>query len=243
MSERSVVPVSDYSVVKMDPTVLREIIQENIGADALSEFDLDRVKVPAGGGVTWEVPSLEGTENVKELTGVVVHWKQPRAYWSVGFDESGGGTPPDCASDDGFWGIGDPGGECDKCPLAQFGSDSKGRGQACKQMRLLFMVRPTDLLPLVVACPPTSIRPVKRYFLRLASQAIPFYGVVTKVTLERTKNQDGIQYAQVVPQMVQRLDDGDMAKMKAYAESLRPAMERVTITHDDFAVGDADTGA
>src|SRR5690606_10620160 len=187
---------------------------------------------------------LEGSENVKAIEGVVVLWKSPRAYWKEDLESTGGGTPPDCASDDGLFGIGDPGGECAKCPFARFGSDSKsGRGQACKQFRLLFMVRPTDLLPLVVACPPTSIRPVKRYFLRLASQAVPFYGVITRLELTKTKNKDGISYSEVVPSVAKVLSKEERAKMKAYSEQLRPALERVQFNPAEYTAVDVQEAA
>jgi hypothetical protein len=39
---------------------------------------------------------------------------------------TGGNSPPDCGSFDGETGIGDPGGECKRCPLNQFGSDENG---------------------------------------------------------------------------------------------------------------------
>lgn len=236
--EIQLVKAEEYAVTAMNPQELQAVIRENVGGGGITEFDLDRVHVPAGGATTWTIPSLEGEEESKEITGVIVYWREPRAYWAQSFDETGGGTPPDCYSPDGVHGYGSPGGLCAKCPFAQFGSAEKGRGQACKQMRLLFVLRKGSMLPLVVVAPPTSIKPLKTYFLRLAAQGRPYWSVVTRLTLQRTKNQDGIPYAQIVPQLAGVLDEQATAWMKQYSEALRPVLESVQIVQDDIGGGE-----
>jgi hypothetical protein len=59
-------------------------------------------------------------------------------------------------------------------------------------MRLLFMIQEGDVLPFVVALPPTSVKPAHQYFVRLASRAVPYFGVMTEVTLEQTKSNGGL---------------------------------------------------
>ena len=121
--------------------------------------------------------------------------------------------------------------------MAQFGSATKdgkpARGQACKATRLLFMVRPGDLIPIAVVAPPSSLKGVKTYFLRMASQSIPFYGVVTALSLEKDKNKDGISYSKIVPRLVARLDDAAKASMLAYSETIKPLVSRVTVQAAD----------
>jgi hypothetical protein len=197
----------------------------------LTQFDLDRISIPAGGGLSWNVPSLDGEESVKALEGIIVHWKEPRAYWSSSFEDSGGGTPPDCTSDDSVTGTGmfghdsehNPTGECGTCPMSQYGSKDGG-GQACKQMRVLFTVQPDSLLPQAIVLPPTSIKPMKKYFLRLASRSIPFYGVITRLELERATSGSGIKYSVVKPSLVETLDPEMAASVKEYGDSLRTAL-------------------
>ena len=213
---------------------LRDIIEANVG-DNLSQFDLDRIMMPAGGGLAWTVPSLTGDEeSVKALEGIIVHWKEPRAYWRSSFEESGAGTPPDCTSDDsvigrGMFGPGsehNPSGECAECPMSQYGSKpGDSNGQACKQMRVLFMVQPESLLPQAVMLPPTSIKPMKRYFLRLASRAMPFYGVVTRLELERATSQGGIKYSVVKPSVVSQLDPEAASRIRHYGDGLKSVLD------------------
>src|SRR4051794_22747688 len=122
-----------YVALAEDPGEIQAIIQENLGGQEIGEFDLPRVKVPAGGGRTWEIPSLGGFDSEPILSGIVVHFKLTRAY---GPTRDTSNSPPACRSENGIVGIGDPGGHCKTCPLAQFGTaiDDQGNpapGQAC----------------------------------------------------------------------------------------------------------------
>lgn len=229
----ALVPVTNYALMKTDFEAVKEAIRENLGGATINPFDLDRVKVPAAGGTTWEVPTLDGIEEVKTLTGVLIFFSDPKAYWRVPFDESGGGSPPDCTSEDGLYGNGDPGGECAKCPLNQFGSGAKGKGKACTDMRLLFMIRENNLLPLVISAPVMSIKPMKQYNLRLASNGVAYYGVQTSLSLEKAKNADNITYSKIVPAMAGRLTPEQAAFFKQYQEAIKPALQKVTIIQGD----------
>lgn len=223
-----------FVVANMEVSDLQEIIGENLGGEILSPSDLDRVKVPAGGSTSWTLPTLEGEEDVREFEGVIIHWSQPRVWWESEF--TGENTPPDCSSEDGKIGIGNPGGRCDTCPLSQWGSDPKGgKGQACKQLRMLFILRKEGILPLVLSAPPTSIQPIRKYFLRLASAGESYMNVVTKFSLERTKNDGGIQYSRMVPSLARKLTDDEKTKIRAYATSIKPALESVQIQPEDYA--------
>ncbi len=227
------VPLEEYAVMQMDPADLEEILSENLGSDDLTEFDLDRVKIPSGGATQWRVPTLEGEVETKTLDGVIIYWKNARAYWSTKFGE--GDNVPDCTSTNGEYGVGDPGGDCKYCPLAQFGS-APGGGQECTQMRMLFIVRPDSLMPVVVVLPPTSIKPARQYFLRLAGAQKPYWAVVTRLTLERTKNKDGIEFSVAHPQLLKSLDGETAEHFRRLAQSMRPAFQQVAATDDDIEV-------
>lgn len=245
-----------YAIMDVEPTEIGLVLAENTGGDRISPFDLDRVKVPSGGGTTWSVPSLEGEEDTKAIEGVIVFQRTVRSFWSQRMEESGGGTPPDCSSQDGVIGIGNPrfgeiehpdlrrgeamytaeGEEirtgrfdCATCPLAAFGSSFNRRSQACKSSRLLFILREHSIIPLLVAVPPSSLRPIKQYMLRLAGAGVPFYGVVTRLELLKTKNADNIVYGEIVPHVAQRLTPEDTQRMRAVSRSLAPVLSSVTI--------------
>ena len=221
-----------YAVAKLAPSELDQLVRENVGSD-LTQFDFDRLKVPAGGTTTWEVPTLTGLEETKEFFGVVALWTSPRAYWNIAFDESGGGTPPDCSSMDGVIGEGSPGGPCVDCALSKFGTADKGKGQACKQMRLLFMLKPGGIMPTVIVAPPTSLKAIRSYLLRLADAQKPFQSVITRLTLEQDKNADGIKYAKIIPTMVGELTPVEADRVREYGNMIRPAVEAFAVARED----------
>lgn len=221
--------LGDYAIATLDGGDLAEVIRENVGG-GIGRFDLDRVKIPAGGGTTWEVPTLEGAEPFKELAGVVVQFADQRAYWKEPF--GGGANPPDCSSTDCVKGVGDPGVECDRCPFSQFGTATRqdggeGRGQACRLVRVLYMVLPHSILPVVVAVPPSSLKPVRQYFLRLASQGIPYHGVVTKLRLAQDRSGDGITFSKVEPSFGGRLSPEDKARIAPLKAMLQSQVKTV----------------
>ena len=232
MKKETAIEVADtgYLVLQKDSNIV-EIVEENLGSEGVSSYDLDRVKIPAGGATAFEVPTLEGEESIKEIEGIIIFWKTARAYWPEKFN--GENNPPQCSSVDGEVGQGTPGGYCSKCPLAQFGSADNGKGQACKQMRQLFIVRENDILPLVLTLPPTSIKPAKQYFMRLASKGIKYTHAVTRITLEKAKSGEGITYSKAAFALVKQLEPAVCTKIDAFVESIRPMLETVAVENGE----------
>lgn len=220
-----------FPALLTDAGELREALQENLGGAGISPFDLDRVSIPAGGSQTWVLQTLEGEQETKELLGIIIYVQNARAYWPGEF--GGGNTPPQCVSDDAVTGVGNPGGACATCPYAQFGSDARGRGQACKMVQRMFLLQPGGNLPIVVNLPPGSLKGAKKYLLRLVSNGQKASGVVTKITLEKDRNQDGIVFAKAQFAMVGKLEPEMAMRAKAYGMEMGKAFRGVSA--QDFA--------
>lgn len=146
----------------------------NMNAAMAEELDglegsFDRVKIPAGGTIMFELPGDEADEpeTVKEFSAVILHHHPVLQYYKEKY--TGGSNPPDCGSLDGVTGEGDPGGVCAKCPLAQFGSGENG-GKACKNRRRLFLLREGEIFPLLLSLPTGSLKEYSRYIKRLLSR-------------------------------------------------------------------------
>ena len=226
---------NDYKALSVPAEQLTKFLIENIGAQGLRPQDLDKIKVPAGGGSSWEVPTLKGPEPVKVLEGIILHFKDVRAYWK---SKDTNNAPPDCSSPDSLIGIGAPGGPCHKCPLAQFGSalDQKGqaaKGQACKQMRLLLFLRQETMLPMLVSLPPTSIQHAKKYFLRLVSNGYPFYGVTTQLRLEQAKSGQGKPYSVATLDMGRALEPAELQKVQLIGQAMRDLFAMTSVQDAD----------
>lgn len=231
---------SPYALLRMEPEDARDLLREALGGDSLAFKDLDRIKVPSGGGVTWEVPSLEGEIATKELTGVVIHRATRRSYWPYSMEDrpEGDDGRPTCASVDGELGIGDPGGSCAECPYNEFGSDIKGGpGKACKETRQVFLLTENDLLPLAVTIPPASLATAKAYFLRLLRNQQSPNEVVTTLTLSKQKSQGNIGYSRVEFSRSGVLSPAAKQRVREYAAIVAPAMEAAAVVKQDEVDG------
>jgi hypothetical protein len=240
--------VEQFSIMTIDPTELREIIRENVG-DQLSRLDLPTVRVPTAGGTSWTVPDVAGEATEKTLRGIAIYQTVARGYWAESFDNSGGGTPPSCYSNDGRTGVGRPGGECKKCPLNQWGSDPRGgNGKAFREMRLIFMLRENTVLPMVVVMPPTSIKQAREYFTGLAMRPLHYFGVMTEIGLSQERNKTGIKYSKATFKMVEEFKPEQVARLKAYREALLPTVaelreQGVEVSWDRWTPGEAETSS
>lgn len=158
-------------------------------------ISFDRVSVPAAGGLAFELPGeLPGeTDMAKEFTGVILFHHPLFTYYRDSF--TGGNNPPDCGSYDGVYGVGDPGGRCDKCPLNQFGSDPNG-GKACKNKRRVYILREGELIPILLTLPVGSMKEFAVYIKRLLTKGKKSSGVVTRFSLKKATNAGGIAYSQ-----------------------------------------------
>ena len=166
------------TLAKEEAVAVQEAFAINIASGAVSEFDLPRIKIMSGAAL-WLIPKLEGDETAPSIEGVIVYARDTRAYYAA---KNAGSVPPDCSSPDAITGASRPGinlgGECAKCPMAQYGSavdgdGQAGEGQACKQMKQLFMLRGESMFPEVASLPPTSLKNARQFFLKLASQGAP----------------------------------------------------------------------
>lgn len=214
---------SEYAVMTMEKGEIVSMLRDNVGAEKLTANDLSRVTVPSQGVTTWTIPTVEGDKQEKYIEGIIVLTQSVRAYWKESFDESGGGSPPDCVARDGLTGVGDPGGDCLKCELSQWQSDKKKRGKACAEARLIYLMTKNQILPMVIKVPATSLANARKYLFGLTSARQAVHSVYTRLALEPDKNLDGIKFSKITFEKI-----GDVEKpqiTKAYADDLKPFLD------------------
>jgi len=222
------VKASDFVLVAQHERI-SDVLGANIGGK-LEYRDLDRLRVPAGGGITWTLETPSGPQAISDLVGVIVGYQDCRAYWPDPFN--GSRTPAQCVSFDGVTGNGQPGGTCARCPLAQWGSSVSGIGQACKATRRVLLVRPAEVLPVVVTLPPTSIADCRQYLRRLTSIIKPYWSVVSRATLRPEKSSTGITYSRVHWDMVGELDERATKIFASMAQQCRRLLSTVAPDED-----------
>ena len=180
----------------------QEAFAMNVASGNVSALDLPRIKVMSGAPL-WLIPGLESDETAPKIEGVIVFARDTRVYYSK---KDAGNVPPDCSSTDCITGSGKPGGECAHCSLKDWDSaPDGGGGQACKQVKQLFLMRGDSMLPEVVSLPPTSVRAASKFFLALASKGVPYTGAIVSIELEKAQNAAGNPYGRAKFTLVRRL--------------------------------------
>jgi hypothetical protein len=208
-----------------------DIISENLKHQQLSYQLFDILKSPSGGATAFTVPGLSGDEIEKELTGIVLDYSTPRAYWET--PDPIEGTPPVCYSRDSM--VSSDGKPCSRCVYNDYGSkNGDSQAKACKESVLIILLRPGCILPTVVRVPVSSKAIFLRYVTRLVGRMVPLSGVVTKITLEKATNKTGQPYSLYSFEAVNTLTDEEVAGAKAYAARFMEIMNGADGTEPDI---------
>jgi len=211
------------TVSEEEARAVKEAFATNIASGSITEFDLPRIK-PVNGEALWKIPTLEGHQTAPMIEGVIVFARDTRAYYPGKEIKN---QPPDCSSLDGITGVAKAGvklgGECKKCPMAQWDSAQDSGAQACKQSKQLFMLRGNSMFLEVVSLPPTSLKAVRQFFLKLVTQGVQYHQCIVRIDLVEAKNAQQQTYGKADMKFVRRLSADEAARaadFRALAESI-----------------------
>lgn len=191
-------------------------------------MNFQRVKIPGGGTVQFELPSddPENPDYAKSLVGIVLYNHSACAYWAEG-DEYDENAVPLCSSIDGKQGIGTPGGVCASCALNRYGTAPNGRsGKACKNMRIIYLLRSGECMPLQLNLPPTSLKPWRDFLNQsflLRQRAT--YGSIIQIGLKKMNN--GNDYSVATFRRLHDFTGEDLALVRDFANSFKEQIKRM----------------
>lgn len=232
MAKNEVAVVNEkFELVTLEGEIAEAIAEE---MDGLGTVPFDRVKIPSGGGLAFEVPGEDedNPESATELVGVILYHHPVNAYWKEKF--AGGNEQPDCSSYDGKVGVDKETGECKdcaSCPYNQFGSD--GNGKACKNVHRIYMLREGNPVPLILSLPPTSLKFMRDYISkRILLKGMRCYHAVTKITLKKEKNAAGIAYSRAAFTFVGKLTPEQIAAAEAMKNTIKQTDRNVDVAAD-----------
>ena len=204
-----------------------DIIGENLKNQPLSLNMLDVVKSPTGGSTVFSIPGLSGDEAAQVLTGIILNYTTPRAYWDTPTPVEG--TLPICMSQDSI--TSNDGKACAQCPYNDYGSkDGESNAKACKESVLLYLLRPNNILPLLIRVPVSSKARFLKYTARLAGVLVPLCGVVTRISLIRATSKAGKPYALFNFEAISMLSQDDILQARSYSRQLMEIIRTVNVT-------------
>jgi len=182
-----------------------------------------KIKIPAGGGLAYEVPGddPESPDTAKTFEAVIVKHQRCNVYYRDKYD--GQKVPPACYAADGKRGVDNETAEvkdCATCPLNQYGSGEGGIGKACQNKRVLYLLREGELLPVVLVLPSTSLKGFDEYITRLVSRGITSADVVTKFGLKKATSKTGIAYSEATFAAVRMLNENERKTIEWVRKSI-----------------------
>lgn len=211
----------------------------DLGAIFADEMDgltpsFERIKIPAGGGVAFEVPgdALDSPDTVKEFEAVILYHQPINTYYKNKYD--GSNNPPDCGSMDGKLGLSSEGElvECASCPFSKFESAEDGKGKACKQKRRLFLLREGEFLPIILTLPTGSLGEYSKYIMRVMGKGKKSNAIVTKFSLKKAQNSGGITYSQAVFSIVRELSTEECLSIEKMSEQVKAMATKVAVADE-----------
>lgn len=233
-------------------TALAIVEEELSGEDINPASALPRIKLPTGGMDQWTKPALYGNQLVDEIIGIPIFETKARTYWKKTYEESGGGQLPDCSSKDGKTGTGPALGrddhamqqfafnhegealyhwECKTCPFAQWNTGKNG-GKACKQVRMLAMLTPEELLPYILIATPGSIANMNGFIARLKANHIKPYHAILGLSLEMKHNTQQMTYAAIDPRLIGQVREEDRPSCNLLNSAWTPILKDLGIERD-----------
>ena len=209
--------------------------KEELGSDYKPEFA--SAKTPSGGLTVWSIKADKDDDDpevVKTIEGVIIHAHRMNAYWSSPMGQ-GENKAPDCRSFDGVTGTDYNGCKhsCADCEHNQYGSGANGRGKACKNSRVLYVLRPDGVLPIRITLAPTGNKPYDKYVENLlipkkrGQKPKRLKEVITSIGLKRVPGTaSGTDYSVPTFTKIGELDDTSKVCVETYADELIAAATR-----------------
>nr|DAH45822.1 MAG TPA: hypothetical protein [Caudoviricetes sp.] len=235
-NEVAVTEDKKFNLVTMAESGLSEAIAEEM--DGLGSIPYDKVKIPSGGGLAFEIPgeTEDDPQTATELVGVILFHHPLNGYWEEEFN--GSNDKPNCSSLDGKTGVISETGEirdCANCEFNKFGTAKNGSGKACKNMHRIYFLQEDNPVPLIVTLPPTSIKSLRDYISkRILLRGMRCYSAVTKITLKKDKNAAGIAYSKAVFTFVKKLDADQVSAAEGMAKEMKKIQAFVDIDDSDY---------
>ena len=226
---------SETGFAIIDDPKARDLVVGAFTEMGISDFQLDKLKIPGGGSTAFMVETLEGEVPMQTIEGVIILMNgNQKVWWKETIDMSSAPSEPDCKSSDGKTGFGvntldegveDAEHECGKCHWNQFGSTRSGgtgKGKDCKDSIHIFFFQKGNRLPTFLSAPATSITAVNNYYMKLMNAGKAYHEVVTKIGLETTKGGGGGSYSKLTMTYGGDLTPEAAQSTSELANSLKP---------------------
>jgi hypothetical protein len=179
---------------------------------------------------------------VETFEGIILDQHPANAYWIKAVEDSDMSSIPDCFSNDGKTPAENRESKqaehCDGCPNNEYGSDVKGKGKACKNMKRLMILMENSLLPRRLSLSPASLGKDKAmiddYLTSLTDRGLPYRAVVTKVLAKKAANEQGFEYSKIYFEKVRVLAKEELMEIGKLVMQYKEGARAQEIRADEY---------
>ena len=238
-------PGGEHAIAVLDESDSLDFCRTAFDEIGIQQSNLTKVKTPSGGQLAFEIQTLGGATYERSMDVVIAFARaNQRAWYAQDFEDSGGGSRPDCISVDGVHGVGfrevdeaianaesniEPRvyncgtpGQPGCCPWNEWRSArGGGAGKDCSELTFLYFFAGEQRLPQLMIIPPTSIGVFRKYAIDLTKFGRKVQSVVTRISLVAAESESGVPYAKLVFTTVSDLPADRREDMKALGELIR----------------------
>ena len=162
-------------------------VRDNIAS--VENFRLPKIRMASTG-----LEVVEGEDPVKELEVVIIHAKKTNIYYENPYDPSDV-SAPDCFSTDGevpHSSVKVPqNASCRKCSKAEFGTNARGTGKACRNLKPIYVLCSDEsIMPRVISVPPSSLKEANRYLMDITERGLSYRKIKTKISVYKENPKD-----------------------------------------------------
>jgi len=100
---------------------------------------------------------------------------------------------------------------------------------------VLFLLRPDNIMPIIVRVPVTSKPLFQRYMTRLIGKMIPLSGVVTRITLEKATSRGGKPYVLYYFEAADVLSPEEASQARSFGQAFMEIVNSAGITEPVFS--------
>lgn len=245
-----------FAISKSDDAAGR--LAHAIADHGIKFSDLPKLEIPGKGPSFWAIETAAGQVAMKQLDCVIpLVISSQKGWWAEDPQAGEPSRPPNCSSSDAITGRGNhtldqnPAGakdshDCVVCPWNQWGSDRKGgKGKDCKDFAFMFLFGTESRLPMVIKVPPTSLAPMREYFIKkLVGLGLEPWEVVTRLELH-PEVRGQFNWHTIVFSLVAPLSGAEAERFKSIRAILESQMRRTPpqITAGDYVKRDAQPAA
>ena len=110
----------------------------------------------------------------------------------------------------------------------------KSGGKRCNDIAMLYIFRKDTMMPDVIVVPPSSLKSMREYAMKLMQSGLRMTDVATKLVLEQAQSATGIKYSKLAMKFSRKLTDDERGRMGEVSAILTKTASSASVSAADL---------